>query len=139
MARIGLSEGFRDLEEGPAQLLTIAQVSYDPKFNKAQVRFEDAEGGSCFETYRMGKGKTRGEQVAANVFSTMAKHALHDWSIEDIDPDDLVGRTVIADVTRDKSTNSDTGEERWYTHVRNFKEARAEAGADGAGDDDDLF
>ena len=46
----------------------------------------------------------------------MAKCALHDWSLEDIDPDDLVGQQVVADVTRDASVNEDTGETRYYTH-----------------------
>lgn len=139
MARIGLSEGFRNLEEGPRQILTIAAISYDDKYGKAQVTFEDSRGGSQVETYTMGapgKKQSRGQKVAQNIFSTMAKNALHDWEIEDIDPDELVGLDVMADVTRDKSVNEDTGEVRYYTHVRNFKEAPADD-ADEA--DDGLF
>lgn len=134
MARIELSEGFKKLNEGASQLLTIESVNYDPKFGKAQVVFVDADGGSQAENYMMGRPgakPTRGQQVAQAIFSTMAKCALHDWSIEDIDTDDLVGQQVVADVTRDASVNEDTGETRYYTHVRNFKEADSE--------DDELF
>ena len=138
MAKIGLSEGFRRLEEGTAQLLEIVDVKYDDKYNKATVTFQDAAGGTQTETYMMGtpgKKQSRGQKVAQDMFSTMAKHAMHDWTIDDIDPDELVGRTVVADVTKDKSVNEDTGEVRYYTHVRNFKEAPVED--DGEADEED--
>ena len=143
MAKIGLSEGFRRLEEGTAQLLEIVDVKYDEKYNKAAVTFQDAAGGTQTETYMMGapgKKQSRGQKVAQDMFSTMAKHAMHDWTIDDIDPEELIGLTVVADVSKDKSVNEDTGEIRYYIHVRNFKEAPVEAG-DAEGDDDgeELF
>ena len=143
MAKIGLSGGFRRLEEGPAQLLEIVDVKYDDKYNKATVTFQDGAGGTQTETYMMGtpgKKQSRGQKVAQDMFSTMAKHAVHDWTIDDIDPDELVGLTVVADVTKDKSVNEDTGEVRYYTHVRNFKEAPVEDGeADEEDDGEELF
>ena len=135
MAKIGLSKGFRRLQEGPGQILVIADISYDDKYGKAQVTFEDERGGSQVETYTMGapgKKQTRGNKVAADICAAMAKHALHDWEAEEIDPEELVGLTVMADVTRDKTTD-DSGETRYYTHVRNFKEAPAEEDEDAEG------
>lgn len=141
MARLGLSEGYRNLQEGPSQRMTITDVNYEEKFGKATVRFEDESHGSGFESYKMGSPRlpdekvSRGNRGARNAFATLAKCALGDWELEDIDTDDLVGRTVIADVVKTPSKDDETGEVKYYTHLRNFR-IDEEAAPD---DEDDLF
>lgn len=123
--KIGLSEGFRRLREGRDQVLSIVEVSYDDKFGKMNVTFEDEYGGSKTECYRMGvpgKEQSHSNKVAQDVFSTMAKHALRDWDVEEIDPDELVGLTVMADVTTNE-VEGDDGVKRKFTNIRNFRQA----------------
>lgn len=144
MARIGLAEGFRNLHEGSRQRMTITDVEYEPKFGKTRVRFEDEDHGSGFETYTLGKATlpdsklTTQNKGARNAFATMAKCALGDWEREDIDTDELVGRTVICDVVKTPVENKETGEVKYYTHLRNFAiDEEAEGAAEE--EDEELF
>lgn len=135
MNRIKLNEGFKELEVGNGQLLVISGVSYDDQKDRMRVTFKDRNGGSSSEFYNLfTKEKVRGKkglqrvpnEGALTAFSTMAKHALNDWDREDIDPEELVGRYVIANVTYDdvkvKDENGEeTGQVKQYLHVRNFK------------------
>ncbi|MBP3883997.1 MAG: hypothetical protein J6D54_03540 [Olsenella sp.] len=120
MARIALSEGFRNLEEGEDVILTITSSTYDTKTATAKIRFEDGDGRSGVETFRFGKAKRKGaaQMGALNAYSTIAKTALRNWEVEDIDPDELVGRHVLCDVV---ATEADNGNK--YTHPRNFRDA----------------
>lgn len=141
MARIELTEGFANLHVGRDQVLTIIDVDYDEKFNKAVVTFEDEDHGTGTEQFNMGRGSkpSNAQRVARNIFSTLAKRALRDWDLEDIDPDDLVGQQVMADILENEGMNKD-GEKRMYTHLRNYREAPLDSGeGDEASDDDDLF
>lgn len=131
MARIALSEGFRNLEEGENVILTITSSTLDTKTNTAKLRFEDEDGRSGVETYRFGKGKKKGAQqmAALNSYSTVAKTALRNWEVEDIDPDDLVGRHVLCDIISTQGNNGQT-----YTHPRNFRDAEMDEVFDPDGD-----
>lgn len=130
MGKIGLSAGFRNLEVGDAQVLAITASSYDERLAAAKVTFTDPDrGGSCTETFRFGHGpqRSRGQEVALDIYSTLAKHALHDWELEEIDPDELVGALIVADVYKQDVVNEQTGAVTGsYIHVRNFKEYRDE-------------
>lgn len=124
---IGLSEGFRTLEVGDKQVLTISASSYDERLATAKVTFTDPDrGGSCTETFRFGHGpqRSRGQQVALDIYSTLAKYALHNWELETVEPEDLVDTLIVADVYKQEVTNEETGATSFYTHVRNFKEYR---------------
>lgn len=116
---IHLSEGFRNLVEGEDVLLTITSSTLDTKTMTAKIRFEDEEGRSGVETFRFGKGKkkTSAQMGALNAYSTIAKTALRNWDVEDIEPEDLVGRHVMCDVIVSEVNG------KKYTHPRNFRDA----------------
>ncbi len=134
MARIPLSAGFRNLVEGEDVVLTITSSTFDPKTATAKIRFEDPEGRSGVETYRFGKGKKKGAQQmgALNAYSTIAKTALRNWSVEDIDPDDLVGRHVLCDIIANEGENGAK-----YTHPRNFRDAELDEPFDPDGEEEE--
>ena len=153
---IALNEGYKELRPGDAQLLRVKAVSYDEDKGRMRVTFADAEGGASSEFYnlftkRRVKGQ-RGLQTVPNdgaltAFSTMAKHALGDWSREEVDPDELVGCYLVANVRYDRVKNEETGEVREYLHVRGFQEADGRTfddeafddGDEGFDDEDDAF
>lgn len=120
-----LTKGFKNLHAGKAQTLTITKVVYDEKFDKMRVHFKDEEGGTGIEQLMFVSKDDKPNEVALNIFSTIVKCALHDWSLEEIDDfDALVGCQVIADVTEDE-VEMKNGEVRVFTHLRNYKEAPA--------------
>lgn len=125
MATLTLSEGYRNLKVGEAQELEISRVEFDERKQTAKVTFADAEGGTCTEQFRFGTTatKSKGQEVALNIFSTLAKCALHDWQLTEIDPLSIQGQLVVADVFQQEVVNEETGRSTFYTHVKNFHEA----------------
>jgi len=131
MAKIGLIQGFRNLEVGNAQTLKIKKVSYEEKYMKCKVTFADDEGRALTETYSF-KGKKKGtyNEVALGIFSTIAKCATHDFTDRDIDPEEIEGLYIVADVWEQVVENDEGEETGRYLHVRNFKEADVESDED---------
>ena len=136
MAKIKLTQGFRNLEVGEEQLLTIKKVSYEEKYLKCKITFVDDEDRALTETFSF-KGKKKGtyNEVALGIFSTIAKCATHDFSDREIDPEEIAGLQIIADVYQQVVRDEDGEEKGRYLHVRNFKEV--EVDEDEPADDDD--
>lgn len=125
-----LSKGFKDLAEGKARVLSITKVVYDEKYDKMRIHFRDEDGGTGMEQMLFVNAEDKPNEVALNIFSTIVKCALHDWTLEEIDDfDQLVGCQVVADVITEDVTLKD-GSERTFTRIRNYKEAPIEDDAD---------
>ena len=128
MSKLQLIRGFRNLSVGESQLLRIKKVSFDPKFNKAQVTFEDVNGASQTETFNF-NGKKKGEinEVALGIFSTICKCVTHDFTDREIEIESIEGGYIIADVYEQKvDVVDDQGvvtDTKKYIHLRNWKEA----------------
>lgn len=113
-----LTKGFRNVEVGPNQLLMIKKVVYDDKFGKLRLLLTDRDGGTMNEFFSFWKSKTKPNEVALNVFSTIAKAATGDWTEREIEPAELVGCYLVVDVIEQ---TSDDG--KVFKHIRNVKEA----------------
>lgn len=138
MAKIGLIQGFRNLEVGKEQTLLIKRVSYDEKFMKCKVTFADDQDRALTETYNFkGKKKDTFNEVALSIFSTIAKCATHDFTDRDIDPEEIEGLRIVADVWEQVVTNEDGEETGRYLHVKNFKEVEDDDAEDDADEDDE--
>lgn len=138
MAKIGLIQGFRNLEVGKEQTLLIKRVSYDEKFMKCKVTFADDQDRALTESFNF-KGKKKGtyNEVALGIFSTIAKCATHDFTDRDIDPEEIEGLYIVADVFEQVVTNDEGEETGRYLHVRNFKEFEDDAVDEDDEDGDD--
>ncbi len=123
MAMLTLTEAFRPLTVGKDQLLTITHVDYDEKYMKAKVTFADADGRSATEYFTF-KGKKKGEMntVALSIFSNIAYCATHDFTVRDIDPTEIEGAKIIAEVYEQDYTN-EQGETKHFIHLKGFREA----------------
>lgn len=137
-----LGKGFINLNEGENQTLKITKVTYDEKYDKCKVTFKDDRGGSCTEQFLFTGKNGKPNEVALNIFTTLAMCALNDFDMQEteFDPQELEGCHVQADVTKDIVTDEDTGRTNTYYHVRNFKVAEIDdADADEEEDDEGLF
>ena len=134
-----LGKGFINLTEGETQTLHISKVSYDEKYDKCKVTFKDDRGGSCTEQFLFTGKNGKPNEVALNIFTTLAMCAFNDFTMQEteFDPQELEGCDVVADVTKDVVTDEDTGRTSIYYHVRNFKVA--EVDDDAEEDDEGLF
>ena len=128
MAKIMLGEGYRNLRVGPNQLLRIKKATYDEKFMTAVLVFEDADGRTLSETYRL-MGAKDGEMNpgALNALSTVAKCATKDHKNREIDPVALKGLYITGDGVENVERD-DKGEPtgRTFLHIRNADEADGE-------------
>lgn len=138
MAKIGLIQGFRNLEVGQEQTLLIKRVSYEEKYQKCKITFADEEGRALTETFSF-KGKKKGSynEVALGIFSTIAKCATHDFTDREIDPEEIEGLYIVADVFAQEVKDEDGEVTNTYLHVRNFKEADVEIVVEEDDDDDE--
>lgn len=122
MPNIMLRDGFRDIQPGDAQTLEVRKVTYDEKFQKIRVTFADEHGGTCTENFSLVKNNGEVNDVAYGIFSTIYKCCTHDESNREVDPTDIQGRVLVADVYRQEGKDKDgNGTGRFYTHLRNYQ------------------
>ena len=124
---------WQDLNPGYEQLLRIKKANYDDRSGKVMFIFEDIEDATGTNTLNIGKTNSRPD-IAQKVLSIIAKCAMDDFTLDEIDVDDLVGRYVVVDVDIEERDG------RKYFRYRNFKSAEGdtfETVKDAAGDDAD--
>ena len=91
MAKVGLTTGFTLIPEGE-YVFRINSCEYKEKFGKITVVLENAKGQTIKENYNI---ETEG---GANAFPYLAKTALQDSSLTEIDHEDIVGCFIRARV-----------------------------------------
>ena len=101
MARIPMTGGFQIMPEGE-QVLKITKAEYDEDFGKAIFTLENAKGQSCQERFGLLNQDGTPNEKALNAFSFFAKTALNNFDLEDVDPTELVGHYLRAEVIHNK-------------------------------------
>lgn len=136
---IMLTQGFRNLEVGKEQTLLIKKVSYDEKFMRIKMTFTDDQDRALTENFNL-KGAKKGQlnEVALGIFSTIAKCATHDFDDRPLDPEELEGLYIVADVIEQVVKNDEGEETGRYLHLRNYKEAEVDDDEDDEDDEDWL-
>ena len=109
MARITMTGGFQIMPEGE-QVLKITKAEYDEDFGKAIFTLENAKGQTCLERFSLLNQDGSPNEKAVGAFSFFAKTAMNDFDMEDVDPVELVGQYIKAEVIHNKvpSTNDPT-------------------------------
>ena len=90
MAKIGLTNGFQLIPEG-SHVFQIVKVNYDEEFGKMEVTMQTVDGLQHIERFSLLKKDGEVNDGAMNAFSYFAKTALDDFSVQEIDEQDLVG------------------------------------------------
>lgn len=137
-----LGKGFVKLSEGRDQTLLISKVAYDEKYDKCKLTFKDEEtGGTGTEQFTFMNG-SKPNEVALNIFTTIAMCAMNDFSLreKDFDPELLEGRYVVCDVEYEDVEFEDGGSGS-FARFRNYRSAKGApvGAAEEDADDDGLF
>lgn len=104
MAKIGLSEGFSLIPEG-THVFKITGVNYKEAFGKLEVTMQTQGGAKHIERFSLLKTDGSPNEGALNAFSYFAKTALNDFSLTEIDHEDLVGCFIECDIEHDVQPN----------------------------------
>ena len=105
MAKIPLSSGtFTVIPEGH-YIFKVTKVEYKETFGKLAVTLETQDGQKTIERYSFLKSDGSEQQGAINAFSYFAKAAMGDFSLEEIDHEDILGHFIEADVTHTVQPN----------------------------------
>ena len=101
MARIPLTNGFTLIPEG-TYVFKITKVDYDETFGKMEISLITKDGKKHTERYSLLNANGEINEGALNAFSYFAKTALNDYTLSDIDEQDLVGRYIKAEVVHNQ-------------------------------------
>ena len=101
MARIPMTGGFQIMPEGE-QVLKITKSEYDEDFGKAIFTLTNAKGQTCQERFSLLNQDNTPNEKALGAFSFFAKTAMNNFDLEDVDPEELVGHYIRAEVVHNK-------------------------------------
>lgn len=96
MARIPMTSGFTVIPEGE-HIFRIFGVEYKESFGNLTIHMINAQGLIHRETFHLKDGNKPNEG-AMNAFSYFAKTAMNDYTMEDIDPDELVDHYICCEI-----------------------------------------
>ena len=103
MAKIGLVDGYTMLPEGE-QIFKVTKVNYDEDFGKIEVTLQTKSGQTAKETFSILNADGETNEGALKAFSYFAKNCLNNFTINEIDHEDLVGCYVKATVKHEEYT-----------------------------------
>ena len=90
MAKIPLTNGFQLIPEG-SHVFQIVKVDYKEDFGRMEVTMQTVDGLQHVERFSLLRKDGEPNDGAMNAFSFFAKTALNDYSLTEIDEQDLVG------------------------------------------------
>ena len=100
MAKIPMRSGFTLIPEG-TYVFRIEKVEYDERFGKLEITLKTQSGMTHTERFSLLDNNGDLNEKALNAFSYFAKVALDNFDLaegDEIDPQDLVGRFIEAQV-----------------------------------------
>lgn len=100
MARIPMTNGFTVIPEG-IYTFRIDDVSYDETWGKLEIKMSTSKGLKHTERYMLKDNNDEPNEKALNAFSYFAKTAMNNFEMEDVDPMDMIGHYIQAEVTHD--------------------------------------
>ena len=107
MAKIGLSEGFSLIPTG-THVFQIVDVDYKEDFGKMEVVMKTASGQKHVERFALLNREGEVNEGGLNAFSYFAKVALNDFSLTEIDHEDLVGCFIRCEVEHEEVESNRT-------------------------------
>lgn len=105
MSRIPMTSGFTVLPEGE-YIFRIYDVTYDEDFGKIIIKMVTATGATQTERFSIKNNNDEYNEKALNAFSYFAKTAMNNYSLEDVDPEELIDRYIGAEIVHTKVTST---------------------------------
>lgn len=119
MPTIQLTSGFTVCPDG-VHIFRIYKVEYDQEFGKLTISLVNAKGITHVERFSLIKVNGEPNEKAYNAFSYFARTALNDYGREQIDPTDLVGHYIKAEVVHTiVPSNTDTSKTMTFANLTN--------------------
>lgn len=116
MAIFNLTETvFEPIPEGE-HIFLIEGVEYNSEFKSATVTLVTQNNQKLFQHYQLNI------TGACNAFSWLIKKAMDDNNIKSIDPEQIIGKYIRAEVVHNKALNRD-GEEKIYCGIKKISSA----------------
>lgn len=110
MAKIQLSQGGFSLIPVGVHTFKITEVNYDGDFGKMEITMQTKSGSKHTERFSLLKKNGEVNEGAVKAFSYFAKTALNNFSIDEIDDQDLVGCYITATVKHEEfESNREAG------------------------------
>ena len=129
MARIPMTGGFQIMPEGE-QVLKITKAEYEEDFGKAVFTLENAKGQTCQERFNLLNVDGTPNERALGAFSFFAKTAMNDFDMEDVDPVELVGHYLKAEVIHNKvPSTTEPGKTKTFVNLGSKSPASGFEGA----------
>ena len=129
MARIPMTGGFQIMPEGE-QVLKITKAEYEEDFGKAVFTLENAKGQTCLERFNLLNVDGTPNERALGAFSFFAKTAMNDFDMEDVDPVELVGHYLKAEVIHNKvPSTTEPGKTKTFVNLGSKSPASGFEGA----------
>ena len=107
MAKIGLSEGFSIIPKGN-HVFQITAVNYKEDFGKMEITMQMASGQKHTERFSLLTKDGAPNDGGLNAFSYFAKVAMNDFTLSEIDHEDLVGRFIRCEVDHEEVESNRT-------------------------------
>lgn len=107
MAKIGLTEGFTLIPKG-THVFQIVKVNYKEDFGKMEVTMQLVTGQKHVERFSLLNKDGEPNEGGLNAFSYFAKTALNDFSLTEIDHEDLVGHFIRCEVDHEEVESNRT-------------------------------
>lgn len=101
MARIPMTSGFTLIPEG-TYVFRVYDATYDEEFGKIKVKLVNAAGMTHTERFSIKDKNDELNEKTLNAFSYFAKTVMGDYTLEDIDPSELIDHFVCAEVVHTK-------------------------------------
>lgn len=118
MARIPMTSGFVLIPEG-IHVFRIYAASYDEDFGKIEVKMVNAHGITYTERFSIKNQNDEYNENALNAFSYFAKTALNDFTIEDVDPEELVNHYIKAEIVHTQvESNKEPGKMLTFANTK---------------------
>jgi hypothetical protein len=96
-----MTSGFVLIPEGE-YIFRIYDAKYDEEFGKIEVKLVNAQGLTHTEKFSIKDKDDNFNEKALNAFSYFAKTAMNDFSLEDIEPEELIDHYICAEVIHTK-------------------------------------
>ena len=139
MARIALSKntGFTLIPEGfhVFKIVDVDMSKYD-NYGKIEVKMETANGQKHSERFSLLNNKGEVNEGALNAFSYFARTAMNDYKADDVDPSEMIGHYIRAEVKHVVSDKINERTGKPYVNA-NLGDKEPALGFNGDSDDSD--
>ena len=99
--RVPMTSGFVLIPEGE-YVFRIYDVKHDEDFGRIEVKLVNAQGATHTERFCLKNKDDEWNEKALNAFSFFARTATQDYGADDIEPMDLIGHYIRAQVVHTK-------------------------------------